>query len=92
MTLPGRALHNAGVTFFPPATPEALQALEARLGFPLPEELRALYLDRNGEQESMEPVRVARLQSRCELDDTLEEMDEFLLAEAPALRGRFVPL
>lgn len=92
MTVPGRALQDAGVTFHPPATPEALQALEDRLGFPLPEELQALYLDRNGEQESWEPVLLARLQNLDELNATLDEMDEYLLAEAPALRGLFVPL
>lgn len=40
----------------------------------------------------MDPVLLARLQSLAELSNTLDEMDEFLLNEAPTLRGLFVPL
>lgn len=92
MPIPGRALHDAGVTFFPPATPDQLQTLETRLGTSLPAEISALYLDRNGEEESMEPVLMARLQSLDELSSTLDDMEEFLLGEAPALTGLFLPL
>ncbi|WP_237427237.1 SMI1/KNR4 family protein, partial [Deinococcus xianganensis] len=67
MHSPIRLLNEAGVTFFPAATLTQIQVVEDRLGFSLPDEIRSLYLDHDGEQESMDPVLVARLQSLAEL-------------------------
>ncbi|OOV13847.1 hypothetical protein BXU09_03190 [Deinococcus sp. LM3] len=92
MHSPIRLLNEAGVTFFPAVTLTQIQVVEDRFGFSLPDEIRSLYLDHDGEQESMDPVLVERLQSLAELMSTLDEMDEFLLEEAPALRGLFMPL
>jgi len=92
MTVPGHQLQEAGVTFFPPASEANLQRLAQRLGEPLPAEIQALYLDHDGEDESIEPVLLARLQPVEELLDTLDTHDEWFDEEAPELRRMFLPL
>lgn len=92
MTVPSRELRDAGVTFFPPASGADLQRLEQRLGEPLPAEIRALYLDHDGEKESVEPTLVARLQQVDELLGTLDLLDEWFDEQAPELRREFLPL
>lgn len=92
MSVPGQALRDAGVTFFAPAPEADLLRLEHRLGQPLPAEVRALYLDRNGEEESMEPMLRARLQPIPLLYEALDELDEWLYVDVPAFKGLFLPL
>ncbi|UQN07867.1 SMI1/KNR4 family protein [Deinococcus sp. QL22] len=58
----------------------------------MPAEVRALYLDHNGEQESMEPMLSSRLQPLGLLCEAFDELGEWLYVDVPAFRGRFLPL
>ncbi|MFN4251224.1 SMI1/KNR4 family protein [Deinococcus sp.] len=92
MHSPIRLLNEAGVTFHAPATASEISAAEAQIGQPLPDDLRNLYLDHNGEEGSEEPVLMARLQSLEELIEACRESDEFWEDECPFFRHRFLPM
>ena len=70
----------------PPASEAGLQTLERRLGEHLPAKVRALYLDRNGEQE---PVLLVQLQPLQLLLETLDMLNEWFHEEAPGWHGEF---
>ncbi|GAA0515055.1 hypothetical protein GCM10008937_23490 [Deinococcus depolymerans] len=92
MHSPIRLLNEAGVTFHAPATASEISAAEIQIGQPLPDDLRNLYLDHNGEEGSEEPVLMARLQSLEELIEACRVSDEFWEDECPFFRHRFLPV
>lgn len=92
MHSPIRLLNEAGVTFHAPATASEIREAEAQIGQSLPDDLRNLYLDHNGEDGSEEPVLMARLQSLKELIEACRESDEFWEEECAFFRHRFLPV
>lgn len=88
MSLPSDALRAAGVLFHPAAAPGDLDALEAHLGIPLPDEVWALYLDHDG--EACPPGLYAHLQDLENLRGTLDELTDLL--GQPEGEVRFLPL